>query len=88
MFGRPPAWASRRADHERPRALRRARVLLARNENQRAAAVARRALAALPADVPGVMRAGLERALVLALARSGRAAEALSRLDDTKAAGT
>ena len=69
---------------EHARALRRARVLLARNENQRAAAVARRALAALPADVPDATRAGLQRALVLALARSGRAAEALSHLDDTK----
>ena len=74
-------------EDEQARALRRARVLLARNENQRAAAVARRALAALPADVPGATRAGLERALTLALARSGRAAEALSRLDDAKAAG-
>ena len=73
---------------ERSRALRRARVLLARNENQRAAAVARRALVALPADVPDVMRAGLQRALVLALARSGRAAEALSHLDDAKATDT
>ena len=74
-------------EDERARALRRARVLVARNENQRAAAVARRALAALPADVPGATRTGLDRTLTLALARSGLAAEALSRLDVAKAAG-
>ena len=52
------------------------------------AALARRALAALPAELPDVTRAGLQRALVLALARSGRAAEALSHLDELKATGT
>jgi tetratricopeptide (TPR) repeat protein len=68
---------------EHGRALRRARVLLARNENARAAAIARTSLARA-SDVSGVTRAALQRALVLALARSGRAAEALSQLDAAK----
>ena len=84
MFGSTSGMGKPTVALERSRAVRRARVLLARNENQRAAGVARRAFAALPADVPDVVRAGLQRALVLALARSGRAAEALSHLDEQR----
>ena len=74
------------AGDEQSHALRRARVLLARNENARAAALARRTLTAKPADVSASMRAGLQRVLALALARSGRAAEALKYVDEAKAA--
>ena len=45
MFGPNSGMGKPTPAHEHARALRRARVLLARNENQRAAAVARRALA-------------------------------------------
>ena len=58
-------------------------MLLARNENVRAAGIARSALAKA-AQLPGGTRAGLYRALILALARSGRGAEALAQLDAAK----
>ena len=87
MFGPNSGMGKLTPAHEQARALRRARVLLARNENARAAALTRSALGRAT-ELPDVTRAGLQRALVLALARSGRAAEALSHLDDMKATGT
>jgi tetratricopeptide (TPR) repeat protein len=86
MFGPSSGAGKPSAGDEQARVLRRARVLLARNENTRAAALARRTLTAKPAEVSASMRAGLQRVLALALARSGRAAEALTQVDEAKAA--
>ena len=84
MFGPNSGMGKPTPADEQARALRRARVLLARNENARAAGIARSSL--VKADVSGGTRAALQRVLALALARSGRAAEALSQLDATKGA--
>ena len=85
MFGPNSGMGKPTPAYEHARALRRARVLLARNENARAAGIARSALARAT-DVSGVTRAALQRVLVLALARSGRAAEALAQLDAARGA--
>jgi serine/threonine protein kinase len=85
MFGASAGMGKPTPAYEHARALRRARVLLARNENARAAGIARNSLARAT-DVSGVTRAAFQRVLVLALARSGRAAEALAQLDATKGA--
>jgi hypothetical protein len=78
MFSRNSGMGAQTGDLERSRALGRAQVLLARNENVRAASIARRALAAAPAELSAATRGELQRVVVLALARSGRAAEAVS----------
>ena len=81
MFGRDSGMGAATTALERSRALGRARVLLARNDNARAAAIARRALAAPPADLSAALRGELQRVVVLALARGGRAAEAVSLME-------
>ncbi len=81
MFSRDSGMGASTSGLERSRALGRARVLLARNENARALAIARRALAAPPADLSAAMRGELQRVVVLALARGGRAAEAVSLME-------
>ncbi len=86
MFSRDSGMGASTGGFERSRALGRARVLLARNEYVRAAALARRALAATPADLSAAMRGELQRVVVLALARDGRAAEAVSLMEAASAA--
>ncbi len=86
MFSRDSGMGGSTSGLERSRALGRARVLLARNENARAAATARRALAAPPADLSAATRGELQRVVVLALARGGRAAEAVSLMEAASAA--
>jgi tetratricopeptide (TPR) repeat protein len=86
MFSPGSGMGKSSAGDEQSRAFRRARVLLARNENARAAALARRTLAAQLPEPSASSVAGLQRVLALALARSGRAAEALTPMDEAKAA--
>jgi tetratricopeptide (TPR) repeat protein len=81
MFSRDSGMGASTSGLERSRALGRARVLLARNENARAAAIARRALAAQPTELSASMRAELQRVVVLALARGGQAAKAVSLME-------
>ena len=81
MFSRDSGMGASTSGLERSRALGRARVLLARNANARAADLARRALAAKASELSASMRGELQRVVVLALARGGRAAEAASLME-------
>lgn len=86
MFSRDSGMGGSTSGFERARALGRARVLLARNENAPAATVARRALATKPTELSAATRGELQRVVVLALARGGRAAEAVSLMEAASAA--